>query len=378
MAGPTPEYIESPRWPYVMLTAAAALMVSAVAMMLVVGRHFDWTFFAVILPLEAGLVAWLVSLVPKVARPPTIRIDETGLTLRKGLKERTWRWCQIDTFYLQALQRGSSTVGFRWKADSGIIRGTWLNYPFPDETAAILDRLTNALSTARQAGAEMPDLPVVPRTPQAMMRWKQCMYIPFAILCIAFAAYVVDLNTARTVLLTPVSPLLLSGLEILGGSLGVLVIVGMVGHQRANRDKPSPTSALVMGSLIGGAAFVFLGAALGGYAAWRLGDVMAFAGGQAPLSLKHYRIVSFGHSKQGLYAQVEPFPEAGRSELPVSADDFARLIAADRRYEASVYCYPVMAQVAGPAVRMVKPFLVGQHERRIAPCPSPTDDHWAS
>ena len=118
MVGPVPEDIVSPRWPYVMLAAAAGLMVVAVAMMLVVGRHFDWTFFAMMLPLEAGLVVWLVSLLPKVARPPALRIDATGLTLRKGLKERAWRWCQIDTFYLQALQRGATVGNSLWLANN--------------------------------------------------------------------------------------------------------------------------------------------------------------------------------------------------------------------------------------------------------------------
>ncbi|WP_267396524.1 MULTISPECIES: hypothetical protein [unclassified Sphingomonas] len=352
-------------------------MVVTVAMVLTLGRHFDWTFFACMLPLEAGLVVWMVSLLPKVAHPPALRIDATGLTLRKGLKERTWQWCQIDAFYSQALQRGAM-VGFRWKADFGNPQGTWLNYPFPGDTAAILDRLTTALAAARQAGAHSPDFSAVPQPPHAMARWKRRTNIPLAILGIVFAAFVVDLNTAGTALLTPVSPLLLSGLEMLGAGLGMLITVGMIGFQRANKDRPTPTSVLVSTTLVGGAAFVFPGAALGGYAAWRLGDITTFAGKQAPLVSKNYRIVNFGRFKQGFYAEVEPFPTAGRTRLPVSGGDFARLIAADHPYEASVYCYPVMVQVAGRAVRMVKPSFVGQQERLIASCPLKTDDHWAS
>lgn len=377
MVGPVPEVIVSPRWPYVMLTVAAALMVITVAMVLALGRHFDWTFFAMMLPVEAGLVVWLALLLTKIAHPPALRIDATGLTLRKGLRERTWQWCQIDTFYSQALQRGA-TVGFRWKAASGNLQGTWLNYPFPGDTAAVLDRLTTALAAARQAGAKLPDFAGVPQQPHAMARWKRRTNIPLAILVIAFAVFVVDLNTARTVLLTPVSPLLLSGLEMLGGGLGLLITVGMIGFQRANKERPTPTSVQVSAALIGSVAFVFSGAAIGGYAAWRLGDLTAFAGIQSPLASKNYRIVNFGRFKQGFYAEVEPFPAAGRTRLPVSYDDFARLVAADRPYQASVYCYPVLVQVAGRAVRMIKPSSVGQHERLIASCPSKTDDHWGS
>jgi hypothetical protein len=356
-----------------MLAAAAGLMNITVAMVLALGRHFDWTFFAMMLPLEAGLVVWLVSLLPKIAHPPALRIDATGLTLRKGLREHTWQWCQIDAFYSQPLQRGA-TVGFRWKADFGNLQGTWLNYPFPGDTAAILDRLTTALAAARQAGAKLPDFSAMPQQPHAMARWKRRTNIPLAILGIVFAAFVVDLNTARTALLTPVSPFLLSGLEILGAGLGILITVGMIGFQRANKDRPIPNSVLVSTALIGGAAFIVPGTALGGYAAWRLGDITTFAGNRAPIVFKNYRIVNFGRFKQGFYAEVEPFPTAGRTRLPVSGGDFARLIAANRPYEASVYCYPVMVQVAGQAVRMVKPSLVGQQERLIASCPAKTDD----
>lgn len=379
MATQYPEYIVSPRWPYAMLTGAAGLMVATVAMILMTAPRWDWTFFAVFIPIEAGLIAWLVTLAPKTLRPPAIRIDDVGVTLRKGLKGRTWQWHQIDTFYSRRLPRGGSMVGFRWQATFGAPwQGTWLNYPFLGGTATALERLTKALAAARRSGVRTPAAPTVIRDPQVAVRWRRRLNITFVILIIGFIAFVIDLNTARTELVTPVSPVLLHGLELLGGALGLSLTVSMIGIARTNTATPSPTSALVTGGLLLGAAFVFSGAALGGYAAWRAGDLMPFAGGDAVAVPKHYRIVYFGRAKQDFYAEIEPYRAAGYTRLPVSRDDYARLIAADRPYEVSVYCYPVVTQSAAEAVRIFKPSPVRQHEQRIAPCSATTDDRWRS
>jgi hypothetical protein len=125
-----------------------------------------------------------------------------------------------------------------------------------------------------------------------------------------------------------------------------------------------------------GTAFVAFGAMLGAHAAWRIADIAAFANDGSQPVRHYFRIVDFRESKRRFYAEIEPYRDAGRTELPVSSEDYARIQAADEPHSASIYCYPVYAQTAGAVVRIFKPRVANDLQQNIVPCPARTDDHW--
>ena len=190
---------------------------------------------------------------------------------------------------------------------------------------------------------------------------------------LAFAGWIYDINTATTALVTSVPPTILRAVQIVGVSMMAGPTVLLVLLVRMQRARPTPTSALVLaGAIFGATAFAF-GMVIADDAAKRIAEAIAFSDSAAPLSPNYFRITNFGRNKGGPYAVIEPYPPAD-SRLPVSNGEYERLRVADRPDEASVYCYPVMAQENDGAVRIRTPGRGGGRAPLIVPCPSRTDD----
>lgn len=185
-------------------------------------------------------------------------------------------------------------------------------------------------------------------------------------------AFVIDLHARRTVLLTPVNADWVHVCEFLGALPG-LTVIAAAWYARRFDDQATLRLGTFAGTVIFAAPIALLGAAFGAQAAWWIADAWAFHGREAKVEQRSFRIVDFDRVKDTYHAVIEPFPEAGSSDVYVGEADYRKLWAADRHNKASPYCVRAEVQATGAAVRMIRPTSAFA---RVEPCPKTTDDHW--
>lgn len=189
------------------------------------------------------------------------------------------------------------------------------------------------------------------------------------VLMAPFPLAIIDLNTTRTVLITPISP----AVPYTGIAIGVLTGLAIGGCFMAlgRMAKVRPGWGRSIATFVFfGLIFASVNAMIGGHSAWRLADLSAF-GWRTPVGTpKAYPIDSFGQAGSGTakYASIDPF-NAGETRIDITEADFRTLSQHTPRGHYPPYCLWVLQEQSGSAVRVLTGSALRAHPSALASCP---------
>jgi hypothetical protein len=179
----------------------------------------------------------------------------------------------------------------------------------------------------------------------------------------------IDINTTRTVLITPISP----AVRDMGIAIGVLsglaigacfMVLTRMSPRRPGWGRSIGTFAFF--SLI----FAPLNGAIGGHFAWRLADLYAFDW-RAPVGTpKPYDVDSFEKAGRGTakYASIDPF-NAGETQVEITDADYQTLLKKTPRGHYPPFCLWVLQEQSGSAIRILTGSALRAHPSALASCP---------
>jgi len=135
------------------------------------------------------------------------------------------------------------------------------------------------------------------------------------ILSIVFAAFLLDGLVARTELITPINPVFLWGMALLGAGLGFVV------GESVRLVKRWPKIGLFVNPLVGSLFFC----AMFVYAAWRIANWWEFPSGSNNFSIVYHEIEKIhDRTRRSSYRYVEinPYDLALPPKVHISPEDF--------------------------------------------------------
>jgi hypothetical protein len=186
---------------------------------------------------------------------------------------------------------------------------------------------------------------------------------------VVFIGWVIALKASGTILLTPIDPGFLLGMQIAGAAFGAVMPIGLLRLVNARKGAPVPVGATILLGAMVGIPCVGIFAAVGGWSAWYISNVAAFHGSAAPFEPEYFRIQSF-YSGRGHDADIDPYGIGERTSISISDDDYRRLVQAYRPYSVSTLCYPALVQREGGAIRMRTPGRPHRFGGVLVPCPA--------
>ncbi len=213
---------------------------------------------------------------------------------------------------------------------------------------------------------EMSDTP----SPLARVRRKRALWIA----AIAFVWWVLDLNLAATILVTPLPGQAwwlgtLVGM-IAGLATGHAVAAGEILKPPVNGPAPRRRPMMIMCCVIG----LCCGAVVANRATWRFATTLFFWGSSAPISVTPFPIRSVNTGRGGPTVSIGSNGEP--DTLPISKYDLKLL--GDRLHlqRPWLYCLNLRRQEQGDAVRIWRPWRPRLTSKKLTVTPCPANVWW--
>lgn len=191
---------------------------------------------------------------------------------------------------------------------------------------------------------------------------------------LAFVWWVIDLNVASTILVTPVSSEVWWLETILGAVVGLrigyLIADGEPLTPLANGRMPNRKTLMVLLCVVG----LGFGAMAGNRAMWCITNAVCFWGSSAPISVDAFPIRDVSIPRGGPVVSIGSEGEA--DSLPISKNDLQLLGGPRRLHRPWIYCLNLQRQVQGNAVRVWRPRRLLSSSKKLTVTRCPTDVRW--
>jgi len=193
------------------------------------------------------------------------------------------------------------------------------------------------------------------------------------IAALAFVWFVLDLNLANTILVTPVSNVVWWSVTIIGSVAGL-----QIGYMIADGEVMKPLThgrTRKRASLIALCAIGLLfGAAVGIRIMWRITNVVCFWGSTAPVTVEAFPIRSVSVPRGAPVVSIGS--EGEQDSLPISKRDLKLLRGVRRLQRPWTYCLNLSRQEQGDAVRVWLPRRPRMSSEKITVIHCPTNVQW--
>jgi hypothetical protein len=369
MDAPPPVQITAPRWFYVMpvLLALPIIYFGTISMRMATHhRTPDAGLFGIGAVIALGGAAYFLNSLLHLVQPPRLAFDGDGLSYATYRWARRWAW--RDIYALSMAGGRSSGVSFGWN-DAGKPRRLFLDQSFlglSGEPKPLYDRLIAAQTAAIGATQSAPIVALQASVPKTSPIWRLRGFRFFVFLFfVAHLVALVDLNVAGTMLIVPTNRSLILTVAWVAAIIGFAILlvaplgVGSVSPFAMPKSRTLPLRILFCVGLpvLSGMAF--------GHFAWRVEELVAFSGSDAPFLLRKIRVDRLNTSR-GSYSAWADGPQGDTLFLPISRRDYDRI--PDPSLRENEVCYPVYAQRQGGAVRILKPSRPAANEVRLFDC----------
>lgn len=193
--------------------------------------------------------------------------------------------------------------------------------------------------------------------------------IALGTIVLAFAWWIVDLNAASTLLVTPVNSTLHWSVWLTGAAIGAWACLTVFNHL-ISRKLTAPDKRVRNTIWVGSAVGLLFGGLIAEQAMWRAANIFQFWNSKTPIVTTAFPIRSVRHRGSG--SQVSIGSNGQRDILPISRRDSEMMKGWDVTHPPWQFCLRLRRQAEGQAVRIWRPSRprLGFSGTTIIPCPA--------